>query len=100
MVWREAVIDGRRLASGGLGLEINRTLDRFLSGVERRALRMASISTGNPDEALDIVQDAMMKFAMRYAARAESEWGPLFQRMSENGVAGVCCGDSMISPSS
>ena len=86
MVSREAVLDRRRLASGGLGLEINQTLDRFLAGVERRALRMASISTGSRDEALDIVQDAMMKFAMRYATRAESEWGPLFQRILQNGV--------------
>lgn len=82
----ETVAHTRALASGGMRLEINRTLDRFLSGVERRALRMASISTGNQDEALDIVQDAMMRFASRYSARAETDWGPLFHRILQNAV--------------
>ena len=82
----DMVADRTRVASGGVGLEINRTLDRFLAGVERRALRMAAISTGSTDEALDIVQDAMMKFATRYAGRDADDWGPLFQRILQNAV--------------
>ncbi|MCU7921094.1 MAG: RNA polymerase sigma factor [Candidatus Thiodiazotropha sp. (ex Dulcina madagascariensis)] len=62
-------------------------MERFLSGVERRALRMAGISTGSVDDALDIVQDAMMKLAGRYANRNESEWGGLFQRILQNSIA-------------
>jgi RNA polymerase sigma-70 factor (ECF subfamily) len=72
------------LAVGGDGLDTNQALNRFLAGVERRALRMAAISLGNLDDALDLVQDAMMKLATRYSSRPEDEWGPLFNRILQN----------------
>ena len=75
-----------RTHTGGRDLETNQALDRFLLGVERRALRMATISTGNPDDALDIVQDAMMKLACRYGNRQENEWGGLFHRILQNTI--------------
>jgi RNA polymerase sigma-70 factor (ECF subfamily) len=56
-------------------------LDRFLASVERRAVRIAQISTGNKDDALDIVQDTMFKLAEKYADKPEPEWGPLFNRI-------------------
>ncbi|MES9944683.1 MAG: RNA polymerase sigma factor [Candidatus Thiodiazotropha sp.] len=74
------------LAVGGDGLDTNQALNRFLAGVERRALRMATISLGNQDDALDLVQDAMMKLATRYSNRPEHEWGPLFYRILQNGI--------------
>ena len=61
-------------------------LDRFLAGVERRAFRMAQIATGNREEALDIVQDAMLQLAHRYGRREEQEWGALFQRILQNRI--------------
>ncbi|MDA1301163.1 MAG: RNA polymerase sigma factor [Proteobacteria bacterium] len=58
---------------------LNRSqLDTFLSGVERAAFRMADIATRNPDDALDIVQDAMMKLVEKYADKPAEEWRPLF----------------------
>lgn len=63
-----------------------RALDAFLAGVERRALRIAQIATRDRDEALDIVQDAMMQLARRYAGRPAAEWPPLFQRILDNKV--------------
>lgn len=60
------------------------TLDRFLKAIERRALRMAELATGNRDEALDLVQDAMFGFVRHYADKAEAEWTPLFYRVLDN----------------
>ncbi len=57
---------------------LRRRLDRFLAGVEARAFRMARLATGNDEEALDLVQEAMFGFARRYANRPEKEWPPLF----------------------
>lgn len=62
------------------------TLDSFLAGVERRALRVAEIATRSRDEALDIVQDAMMSLARSYGRRPSSEWAPLFYRILNNRI--------------
>jgi RNA polymerase sigma-70 factor (ECF subfamily) len=71
--------DGRDGSPAGTrALEQQRTLERFLAGVERRAYRMARIATANSDDALDIVQDAMLKLVEKYPDRSEAELGPLF----------------------
>jgi RNA polymerase sigma-70 factor (ECF subfamily) len=59
-------------------LNHTQAIDHFLAGVERRALRIAQIATGNDDEALDLVQEAMTRLVQHYADRDGSEWGPLF----------------------
>jgi RNA polymerase sigma-70 factor, ECF subfamily len=64
--------------AGSKALEQNRTLDAFLCGVEKRAYRMAQLATNNPDEALDIVQDAMLKLVEKYPHKGPEELGPLF----------------------
>ena len=61
-------------------------LDRFLTDVERRALRMADIVMRNSEDALDIVQDVMLRFVRRYASRPEDEWPPLFFRVLRNRI--------------
>lgn len=62
------------------------TLDSFLAGVERRAFRMARISSGDPDAALDIVQDAMLRLVRSYRDRPADEWPPLFFRILGNAI--------------
>jgi len=61
-------------------------LDGFLAGVERRAFRMAELATRDREEALDLVQDAMMALVRSYADRPSAEWGPLFQRILQNRI--------------
>ncbi|MEJ2515422.1 MAG: RNA polymerase sigma factor [Gammaproteobacteria bacterium] len=61
-------------------------LERFLADVERRALGMARLATGDPEEALDAVQDAMFRFARRYGNRPEQQWKPLFFKVLVNRI--------------
>lgn len=61
-------------------------LDRFLAGIERRALIMAELATQNREEALDLVQDAMLAFVRRYAGKPEADWPPLFHRVLQNRI--------------
>ncbi len=61
-------------------------MDRFLAAVEGRAYRMAWIATGNREDALDIVQDAMLRLVKGYAGRPEVEWPPLFQRIVQSAI--------------
>lgn len=60
------------------------SLNQFLSGVELKAFYFAKVATGNRDEALDIVQDAMLKLSSKYANKPEAEWPPLFHRILQN----------------
>ena len=44
------------------------------------------LATGNNEEALDIVQDAMFKLVQRYRGRDAQEWGPLFRRILDSRI--------------
>lgn len=61
-----------------------RALDEFLKHVERRGLRMAELGTGNREDALDLVQDAMFGFVRHYAHKPAAEWAPLFYRVLDS----------------
>jgi RNA polymerase sigma factor (sigma-70 family) len=54
------------------------TLDAFLSNVERRAFRLAELNLGNREDALDAVQDAMLRLVKHYRDKPAQEWTPLF----------------------
>lgn len=54
-----------------------RDLDGFLAGVERRAFRVAELALGQREDALDAVQEAMIRL-LRYRERPAQEWSPLF----------------------
>jgi RNA polymerase sigma-70 factor, ECF subfamily len=59
-------------------------MEQFLKSVERRAFRMAEIATGSRDDALDVLQDAMLEFVRAYAHKPEEQWKPLFYRIVQN----------------
>ena len=61
-------------------------LNRYLAGVEQRAFRMARYAVSDVDEAMDIVQDAMLTLARKYATKPEAEWPPLFFRILRNRI--------------
>jgi RNA polymerase sigma-70 factor (ECF subfamily) len=81
-----AVSSMRESKTGTGTLQRESQLNQFLSGVERRALRIAEINVRDRDEALDLVQEAMIKLVRNYAGRPEEEWTPLFYRILQNGI--------------
>lgn len=63
------------------------TLEGFLAANERRALRFAQLATnGDADEALDLVQEAMIALARHYANKPAAEWPALFHRILDNRI--------------
>ncbi|HEV7608101.1 MAG TPA: RNA polymerase sigma factor [Steroidobacteraceae bacterium] len=64
----------------------SRALDQFLSSVEKRAFKIAQLGLRNDDDALDAVQDSMMKLVQSYASRSSDEWRPLFYRILANRI--------------
>src|SRR4029453_10521403 len=67
----------------------SRALNQFLASVELRAFRIAQLTLRNEDDALDVVQDAMLQLARAYGARPEEEWKPLFYRILSNRIRDV-----------
>ncbi|MBI5611536.1 MAG: RNA polymerase sigma factor [Gammaproteobacteria bacterium] len=64
----------------------SQSIEQFLAGIERRALRMAQFATGNSDEALDLVQEAMIGLVRGYRGRPPDEWAPLFHRILQSRI--------------
>lgn len=71
---------------GVTALQQQPKLELFFTEVERRALRIAEIAVRDRDEAMDLVQDAMIRLARTYSSRPDNEWTPLFYRILQNGI--------------
>jgi RNA polymerase sigma-70 factor, ECF subfamily len=59
-------------------------LSDFLRNVERRAFKQTVYAVRDDHAALDIVQDAMLKLAEKYANNPVTEYPMLFQRILQN----------------
>lgn len=70
-------------------LESRVAIEAFLREVETRAFRIAVMNVRDRDEALDIVQDCMIRLVRRYSRRPSEEWRPLFYRILQNRIRDV-----------
>jgi RNA polymerase sigma-70 factor (ECF subfamily) len=80
---REASLDRSQALDSGAEIEA------FLRGVEGRAYRIALVNVRDRGEALDIVQDAMIRLVSRYSDRPKAEWPPLFYRILQNRIRDI-----------
>ena len=62
----------------------DKELNDFLRTVDRRAFKRTAYMVRDDDAALDIVQDAMIRLAEKYADRPAAELPLLFQRILSN----------------
>src|SRR5437660_12275766 len=58
----------------------------FLASVERRAFKQAVFAVQEEQAALDIVQDAMLRLAEKYADKPAGELPLLFTRILQNAI--------------
>jgi len=47
---------------------------------------MSKIATGDPEVAMDLVQDTMLKLVEKYSSKPPQEWRPLFYRILNNKI--------------
>ena len=57
------------------------SMDEFLRSIQKPAYRMAQLSTHNTEDALDIVQDSIVKLIQNYGHKPVTELQPLFYRI-------------------
>jgi RNA polymerase sigma-70 factor (ECF subfamily) len=65
-------------------LATDKELSDFLKSVEKRAFKRTVYAVRSDDAALDIVQDAMIRLAEKYADRPPAELPLVFQRILSN----------------
>jgi RNA polymerase sigma-70 factor (ECF subfamily) len=65
-------------------LATDKELANFLKSVEKRAFKRTAYAVRDDDAALDIVQDAMIRLAEKYADRPPAELPLVFQRILSN----------------
>lgn len=74
----------RAREDGKLGAD--KELARFLESVEGRAFRIARYALSSDDDALDVVQDAMIRLVRAYKGKPSEQWTPLFYRILNNRI--------------
>jgi len=86
--WMDMFAEDRQATSAHSDPTVSqrRQLDAFLQSVERRALYMLELGTRQREEALDLLQDCMLRFVRRYAQSPAADWPPLFFRVVSNAL--------------
>ena len=62
------------------------TMEQFLVEIEKKAYRMIVISIGDHGDAMDILQDCMIKLVTKYSQHPSEQWKPLFYKMLHNKI--------------
>ena len=62
------------------------SMDAFLVHVEKKGYRIALLAVGQHADAIDILQDAMLKLVSNYSDKPCKEWKPLFYRILSNRI--------------
>jgi len=70
-------LTGAAVTLAGMNLPLAQTLEQFLAGISARAFRFAELGLRHREDALDTVQETMIKM-LGYRQRPADEWTPLF----------------------
>ena len=62
------------------------TMEQFLIEIEKKAYRMVEISVRDHGEAMDILQEGMIKLVTSYSNKPSQQWKPLFYRILNNKI--------------
>ncbi|MDH3219417.1 MAG: sigma-70 family RNA polymerase sigma factor [Gammaproteobacteria bacterium] len=66
--------------------QVRQALDDFFRDSEQKAYLMAITLTHDHHDALELVQESMLKLVQKYRHRDPQEWGPLFYRILQNAI--------------
>ncbi len=67
-------------------MDNQQALDSFLASVEKKAFQLAEFAVADKDEALDLVQNSMIKLVQKYSDRDPEQWILLFYRILHNEI--------------
>jgi len=62
------------------------TMEAFLQEIEKKAYHLAKFATNSHADALDLLQDSMIKLVTKYQHRPSNEWKPLFYKILQNKI--------------
>jgi len=62
------------------------TMEQFLIQIEKKAYRMAEISIRDHGDAMDILQESMIKLVTKYSEHPCEQWKPLFYKILNNKI--------------
>jgi len=81
----ELITEQREYLSGE-NLSPPLTMAAFLADIEKKAYHMAAFATGSHADALDLLQDSMIKLVTNYQEKPANEWKPLFYKILQNRI--------------
>lgn len=67
-------------------MDLNAQLNQFFISHEKKAYSIALMSLRHQEDALDVIQDVMIKFVEKYKNKKTDLWAPLFYRMLHNRI--------------